>query len=82
MKQRHLPSPRNVRAIPLDTAREKLGPLAGALAVDQHIGSRETHGKLGWWPARTIHGVVPSGVFFRAGPAAGSVRLSVTREDP
>jgi nucleoside-diphosphate-sugar epimerase len=44
--------------IPLDTAREKLGPLADALAVDQHISSRETRGKLGWQPARTFTGSV------------------------
>ena len=43
-----------IEHIPLETARETLGPFADALAVDQHIDSRETRGKLGWKPARTF----------------------------
>ncbi len=44
----------NVEHIPLDAAREKLGPLADALAIDQTIDSRETRAKTGWEPKRTF----------------------------
>ena len=40
--------------IPLDAARENLGPFADALAVDQIIDSGETRAKTGWQPRRTF----------------------------
>jgi nucleoside-diphosphate-sugar epimerase len=44
----------NVEHIPLGAAREKLGGLADALALDQTIDSQETRAKLGWEPKRTF----------------------------
>jgi nucleoside-diphosphate-sugar epimerase len=44
----------NVEHVPLEVAREKFGPFADALAVDQVIDSRETRAKLGWEPKRTF----------------------------
>lgn len=44
----------SVEHIPLDVAREKLGGLADALALDQTIDSRETREKTGWEPKRTF----------------------------
>jgi nucleoside-diphosphate-sugar epimerase len=43
---------------PLETAREKLGPFADALAVDQVISSDLTRKQLGWSPRRTFVGSV------------------------
>ncbi|HEX9984714.1 MAG TPA: NAD-dependent epimerase/dehydratase family protein [Thermoanaerobaculia bacterium] len=39
---------------PLAEAREKLGPFADALAIDQRISSSYTRQKLGWTPRRTF----------------------------
>ncbi|MFN7920698.1 MAG: NAD-dependent epimerase/dehydratase family protein [Bryobacteraceae bacterium] len=38
-------------SLPLDQAREKLGPLADALALDQKIGSTKAARELGWLPS-------------------------------
>ncbi|HEX7153544.1 MAG TPA: NAD-dependent epimerase/dehydratase family protein [Thermoanaerobaculia bacterium] len=43
---------------PLADAREKLGPFAEALAVDQRISSSYTRQKLGWNPRRTFVGSI------------------------
>ena len=43
-----------IEHIPLDAAREKFGPFADALALDQTIDSRETREKTGWQPKRTF----------------------------
>jgi nucleoside-diphosphate-sugar epimerase len=47
-----------IEKIPLEAAREHMGPYADALAVDQHISSRATREKLGWAPKRTFTGSV------------------------
>jgi nucleoside-diphosphate-sugar epimerase len=39
---------------PLATAREKFGPFADALAVDQRISSEDTRRATGWTPAKTF----------------------------
>ncbi|HYH06000.1 MAG TPA: NAD-dependent epimerase/dehydratase family protein [Thermoanaerobaculia bacterium] len=43
-----------IEHIPLAAAREKLGPFADALAVDQHISSDDTRRALGWNPRKTF----------------------------
>lgn len=43
-----------IRKVPLDEARAKLGGFADALAVDQRIGSRASREKIGWTPRRTF----------------------------
>jgi nucleoside-diphosphate-sugar epimerase len=40
--------------IPLKSAREKLGPFADALVVNQHVSSEATRKALGWAPRRTF----------------------------
>jgi nucleoside-diphosphate-sugar epimerase len=44
----------SIEFIPLDAARENLGPFADALAIDQRIRSDETREKTGWSPQRTF----------------------------
>lgn len=39
---------------PLESAREKFGPFADALAIDQIIDSRTTRERLGWSPKKTF----------------------------
>jgi nucleoside-diphosphate-sugar epimerase len=43
-----------IEKTPLAAAREKFGPFADALAVDQVIASNETRTKTGWSPRRTL----------------------------
>jgi nucleoside-diphosphate-sugar epimerase len=43
-----------IEHIPLETARTTMGPFADALAVDQHIFSKQTREKTGWNPTRTF----------------------------
>ncbi|MBV8516976.1 MAG: NAD-dependent epimerase/dehydratase family protein [Acidobacteria bacterium] len=43
-----------IEKTPLAAAREKFGPFADALAVDQVISSKETRAKTGWSPRRTF----------------------------
>ena len=40
-----------VRMVPLEDARENVGPLADALAIDQQVSSAETRRRLGWSPS-------------------------------
>jgi hypothetical protein len=40
--------------VPLEAARESMGPFADALVVDQIIDSGETRAKTGWAPQRTF----------------------------
>ena len=43
-----------IEHIPLEAAREKMGPFADALAVDQQISSEATRQATGWNPRRTF----------------------------
>lgn len=40
--------------IPADTARQKMGPYADALLIDQNVSSEATRKRLGWSPRRTF----------------------------
>jgi nucleoside-diphosphate-sugar epimerase len=40
-----------IRWVPLDEARRKMGGFADALALDQHVDSRKAVARLGWQPA-------------------------------
>ena len=42
-----------IRWVPLDEARKKMGGLADALALDQHVDTRKAVARLGWQP---MHG--------------------------
>ena len=44
--------------LPVDRAREKLGPFADALAVDQRVSSAATRKALDWTPRRTFVGSI------------------------
>jgi hypothetical protein len=50
----HLPVRPDVRYVPIDEARAKMGPYADALALDQIVRSPRARG-LGWAP--TLHSV-------------------------
>jgi nucleoside-diphosphate-sugar epimerase len=41
-----------IETIPVEKAREKMGPFADALAIDQRVSSKATRQKLGWNPKR------------------------------
>jgi nucleoside-diphosphate-sugar epimerase len=41
-----------IETIPVEKAREKMGPFADALAIDQRVSSKATRQKLGWSPKR------------------------------
>jgi len=41
-----------IETIPVETARQKMGLFADALAIDQRVSSKATRKKLGWTPAR------------------------------
>jgi nucleoside-diphosphate-sugar epimerase len=41
-----------IETIPVEIAREKYGPFADALAIDQRVSSKATRQKLGWNPTR------------------------------
>jgi nucleoside-diphosphate-sugar epimerase len=41
-----------IETIPIETARQKFGPFADALALDQRVSSAATRRKLGWTPSR------------------------------
>jgi Nucleoside-diphosphate-sugar epimerases len=41
-----------IETIPIETARQKFGPFADALTVDQRVSSTATRKKLGWTPSR------------------------------
>lgn len=43
-----------INHIPLDAAREKMGPFADALAIDQRVASEKTRRALGWKPMHTF----------------------------
>jgi nucleoside-diphosphate-sugar epimerase len=43
--------PGDIRWIPVDQARAKMGDLAAALAFDQHVDARKAVARLGWQPA-------------------------------
>jgi nucleoside-diphosphate-sugar epimerase len=43
-----------IELVPLETARQSLGPFADALAVDQEVGSARTREDVGWNPRRTF----------------------------
>ena len=43
-----------IEHVPLEAAREKTGPFADALAIDQHISSARTREQTGWNPRRTF----------------------------
>jgi nucleoside-diphosphate-sugar epimerase len=45
-----------IETIPIETAREKYGPFADALAIDQRVSSKTTRQKLGWTPKRDFTG--------------------------
>jgi nucleoside-diphosphate-sugar epimerase len=54
----HLPTPPDVRHVPIEEARVKMGPYADALALDQRVRSPRAHA-LGWSPAlRSVSGSV------------------------
>jgi nucleoside-diphosphate-sugar epimerase len=56
---RSVTHPPDVRFVPLDEARAKMGPYADALALDQRIRSPRARA-LGWTPAlRSVRGNVP-----------------------
>jgi nucleoside-diphosphate-sugar epimerase len=48
----------SIEYTPLDAAREKFGPFADALAIDQHVASSHTRKLTGWTPKRTFTGSV------------------------
>ena len=39
-----------IRWIPVEDAKQKMGDLASALAFDQHVDSRKAVARLGWQP--------------------------------
>jgi len=41
-----------IETIPIEFAREKYGPFADALNIDQRVSSTATRRKLGWTPSR------------------------------
>jgi nucleoside-diphosphate-sugar epimerase len=41
-----------IETIPIEVARQKYGPFADALAIDQRVSSKATRAKLGWSPKR------------------------------
>jgi nucleoside-diphosphate-sugar epimerase len=41
-----------IETVPVEVAREKYGPFADALAIDQEVSSKATRQKLGWKPTR------------------------------
>ena len=41
-----------IETIPVEVAREKYGPFADALAIDQQVSSTATRRTLGWNPTR------------------------------
>jgi nucleoside-diphosphate-sugar epimerase len=45
-----------IETIPIEVAREKYGPFADALAIDQRVSSKATRQKLGWRPTRDFTG--------------------------
>jgi nucleoside-diphosphate-sugar epimerase len=44
--------------VPADAARQKLGPFAEALLIDQQVSSEKTRRQLGWSPRRTFTGSI------------------------
>jgi len=48
----------SIEYIPLDAARQSLGPFADALAIDQRISSTHTRSLTGWTPRRTFTGSI------------------------
>ncbi|HKB78484.1 MAG TPA: NAD(P)H-binding protein [Thermoanaerobaculia bacterium] len=47
-----------VEHVPAELAREKMGPFADALLIDQHVSSEATRRRLGWMPRRTFPSAV------------------------
>ena len=45
-----------IETVPVEAAREKYGPFADALAIDQRVSSKATRQKLGWNPKRDFTG--------------------------
>ena len=45
-----------IETVPIEAAREKYGPFADALAIDQRVSSKATRQKLGWNPKRDFTG--------------------------
>jgi nucleoside-diphosphate-sugar epimerase len=45
-----------IETVPIEAAREKYGPFADALAIDQRVSSKATRQKLGWSPKRDFTG--------------------------
>jgi hypothetical protein len=43
-----------IEHIPVDAAREKMGPFVDALIADQQVSSERTRRRLGWSPRRTF----------------------------